>query len=404
MAELEGSYRFGEGITNAGQVIQFTAMSNEFKQAQDALRRFRDITIPASALVDVKHGAYGRYSRYDLEQVAYGGGQNEAGGGYYEILNIRNAPEGRHPFVSHGYMHFGGRFSAFFAEWESIEDAAAHWDKTGQSRIVTPRTFEEPGESETKGLIRLVDTGYLSPWFYATGNASLVGDYVFPEDLAQDPTFSFGRRFLVPKQSRKSGAVLHELKTCMGCVVRDEPRKQNRWGGHDEQPDTIRKFRAIQWHDGSITEVYPTTPIDMLPVPLAGNDTWVVDAQRKFDEMLAGGNTNFTIEFADGGKFVGSYVPPAEKPKASAAGNYYVIVTFDDGKAKEGWVDGFTPTEDEPNIASHVERKFAGMGREVVRVETTHNKVEAGSKKWPGVYHSSLGAAAFQSISEELGR
>lgn len=390
MAEGITSYRYGEGETREGQVVQFTAPSDEFELAKDALQHFRDIRLPSSALVNVEHGGYGRYSRYEIEQIDYGGGQKETAGGYYEILNIKNAPEGRHPVVSHGYMSSGEWFSQFFAEWESVEDAKAHWEKVGRGRIITMRTFEEAEDKKVKGLIRVVDTGYLSPWFYATGDAALVGDYVFPEHLAQDPTFTFGRQFLVPEKSDKSDATLHRLKTCMGCIVRDEPKRTDHWGGYREQPETVRKFRAVQWHDGSVTEVYPSTPIDMLPVPLAANDTWVTDAQRRFSEMLAGKNMEFEIEFANGGKFVGKYIPPAKKPKPTAAGDYYITATLDNGEAIEGWVNGFVPTEDEPNIASHVEQRLAKGGKTAVRIETIRKRTEKGGKKWAGVYHSSL--------------
>lgn len=159
MAEKVTSYRYGEGQTREGQVVQFTALSDEFELARDSLRHFRDITLPSSALVNVRHGSLGRYSRYELEQVDYGGGQNEAGGGYYEILNIKNPPEGRHPVVSHGYMSSGEWFSQFFAEWESVEDAKAHWDGAGSGRIITMRTFKEGENNEVKGLIRVVNTG-----------------------------------------------------------------------------------------------------------------------------------------------------------------------------------------------------------------------------------------------------
>lgn len=386
MAERITSYRFGEGETREGQVVHFTAPIDEFELARDALQHFRDIRLPSSSLVYVEHGGYGRYSRYELEQIDYGGGP----GGYYEILNIKNAPEGRHPVVSHGYMSSGEWFSQFFAEWDSVEDAKAHWDKAGRGRIITMRTFEEAEDKKVKGLVRVVNTGYLSPWFYATGDASLVGDYVFPEHLAQDPTFTFGRQFLVPEQSDKSDATLHKLKTCMGCVV--EERKDRSGYGYyrSEEREGVKKYRAVQWHDGSVTEVFPSTSPDKLPIPLAEEDTWVSDAQRKFNEMLAGRVMGFEVEFANGGKFVGKYVPPGEAPKPTAAGDYYVTVTLDNGEAIEGWVNGFTPTEDEPNIASHVEKRLAKGGKTAVRIETTTKRTEKGGKKWSGVYHSSL--------------
>lgn len=393
MAERAKSYRFGEGETTEGQVVQFTASSDEFDLARDALQHFRDIRLPSSAVVNVEHGGYGRYSRYEIEQVDYAGGQNEAGGGYYEILNIKNAPEGRHPVVSHGYMSSGEWFSQFFAEWESVEDAKAHWDTASHGRIVTMRTFDEAEDKKVKGLIRVVNTGYLSPWFYATGDASLVGDYVFPEHLAKDPTFTFGREFLVPEQSEHSGAIIHRLKTCMGCVVRDEPEVRDYYGRYKES-DTVKKYRAVQWHDGSISEVYPSTSTDMLPVPLAEDDAWVTEAQRKFNQMLGGGVLNFEVQFADGGKFTGRYVPAPEKPKPSPEGDYYMSVTLDNGEVLEGWVKDFVPTDDNPNVVAYVERRYREQDKKIVKIEAIEKKTKKGGKKWTGVYHSSLAVPA----------
>lgn len=389
MAERVTSYRYGEGATLEGQVVQFTAPSDEFELAKDALQHFRDIRIPSSALVNVEHGGYGRYSRYEIEQIDYGGGNNEVGGGYYEILSIKNAPEGRQPIVSHGFMSSGEWFSQFFAEWESVEAAKAHWDKVGRGRILTLREFKDSQASAVDGLLRVVNTGYLSPWFYATGDAYLVGDYVFPEHLAQDPTFTFGRQFLVPEKSDKSGEMLHKLKTCMGCVV-EEHRDRPTYYARGDERQLVKKYRAVQWHDGTVTEVYPYTPDSQVPVPLAEGDTWVSDAQRKFVEMLAGKTLGFEIEFANGGKFVGKYVQPPEAPKPTAAGDYCASVTLDNGEAIEGWVHGFSPTDDEPTIVSHIEKRLARNGKTAVRIEITSQRTKKGGKKWAGVYHSSL--------------
>jgi hypothetical protein len=402
VAERVRSYRYGEGETREGQVVQFTAPSDEFELARGALQHFRDIRLPSSAVVNVEHGGYGRYSRYEIEQVDYGGGQNEAGGGYYEILNIKNAPEGRHPIVSRGYMSSGEWLSQFFAEWESVEAAKAHWEKSGRGSIITLRTFQEQENEKIKGLIRVVNTGYLSPWFYATGDASLVGDYVFPERLVQDPTFTFGRQFLVPEQSKNSEVILHKLKTCMGCAIEERRDRSGYRYYRSEEPEGVKKYRVVQWHDGSVTEVYPSTPAEKLPVPLAEDDTWVTEAQRRFSEMLSGMNLGFEIKFANGGKFVGKYVPPAEAPKPTAAGDYYATVTLDNGEAIEGWVNGFTPTEEEPNIASHVEKRLAKNGKNAVRIETTSKRTKKGGKKWAGVYHGSLSATPHEALGLDI--
>lgn len=383
------SYKYGEGTTSQGQVVQFTAPSDEFQLASDALGRFRTITIPSSR-TNVEHGGYGRYSRYNLEQVDYGGGQNEAGGGYYEILNILDAPDGRCPVVSHGYYASGEHVSGFFAEWESVEAAKDHWDKTGRSRIVTLKSFEDVEDKVVPGLIRTVDTGYLSPWFYATGNASLVEDYAFPEHLAQDPTYTFGRQFLVPKESEKSGQILRSLKTCMGCAVEERSvRKRHDRFSEGREGQSTKSHRVVQWHDGTVTELSPSTPSDLIPTALTEEDAWVTDAQRRFVEMLSGQTLGFEVSFADGGKFVGKYVPPPESPKPMAAGNYYVTASLDDGTAIEGWVD-FTPTTECPTLALYVKDKLNKEGKSAVTINVGKESKKPGGIKWQGVYHKSL--------------
>ena len=397
-AERTTGYRGGEVRTKEGQLLRFTAPTDDFELAREAiLNHVRTITIPSSAVVNVEHGGYGRYSRYALEQVDYGGGQNEAGGGYYEILKIGDAPDDRHPIVSHGYMASGEWFSQFFAEWETVEAAKAHWDIIGRSRIITADTIKHKyatkgSITEVPGLIRVVDTGYLTPWFYATGDTALVGDYAFPEHLSHDPTFTFGRQFLVPETSKQRyDEIIYTLKTCMGCVI-EERKEHRRRNGYDEL-EGVKKYRAVQWHDGSITEIYPSTPSEKLPIPIAEGDTWVVDAQRKFNRLLAGGSQGFEVNFANGGKFVGKYVPAPEAPRQSPAGDYNLVVILNDGTAREGWINGFVPTVAAPNITKYVEDMFVADGKVVIRIEIVGKKrTGQAAKKWSGVYHSSLQA------------
>lgn len=387
MAEKVTSYRYGEGSTLEGQVVQFTAPVDGFELARDSLLLFRDLRLPVSAKVNVEHGGYGRYSRYNIEQLEYAGGQNEAGGGYYELLNIRDAPDGRHPIVTHGLMSSGEWMSQFFAEWESVEAAMAHWKSEGHRRILTSRDFEENDEMPA-GLLRTVETGYLSPWFYATGDAELVGDYVFPERLANDPTFTFGRQFLVPERTKKGSSIQKVLKTCMGCAIEQfSVNERHAYYGFHSSADK-KSYRVVQWHDGTTTSLKPDVTAEMMPVPLAETDTWVVDAQRQFSELLAGGRTNIEVNFADGGKFVGKYIPPGDGVKPNPEGDYSVKVTFADGEAAAGWVNDFVPTPEHPTVTSFIEDRYQRNGRSVVQIEVVDKKPKAGGKKWQGVFHS----------------
>lgn len=393
MAEKVISYKYGEGRTLEGQVVQFSAPVDVFKLASDSLLHFNRLRLPVSSKVSVEHGGYGRYSRYNIEQLEYAGGQNEAGGGYYELLNIRDAPDGRHPIVTHGFMSSGEWMSQFFAEWESIEAAMAHWKSEGHRRILTYRDFEGTEEMPA-GLLRTVETGYLSPWFYATGDAELIGDYVFPETLANDPTFTFGRQFLVPEKTKSGLSIQKVLKTCMGCAIEQfTVDERSNYYGFQSSSDK-KTYRVVQWHDGTTTSLKPDMNTEMMPVPLADADTWVVDAQRQFNELLAGGRNNIEVNFADGGKFVGKYVPPDDEVKPNVEGDYYVKVTFADGEAAAGWVNGFVPTPKHPTVTSFIEDRYLSNGRTVLQIEVVNKKPKTGGKKWQGVFHSTTQPAS----------
>lgn len=384
--------KLGEVQTDGGQTVRFDVPYDldidrderdaQFEKIKEVLGTLANISLPSSHEVNVKHGGYGRHSRYDLDQLEYQGGGNA----YYEVLHVKDAPNGRHPFVSNGHHSFGEQFSNFFAEWETTDAAIAHAKSTGGYVVSHSMLKEKEGSPKIPGLIRAVDTGYLSPWFYATGDAEILGDFVFPEHLAQDPIFTVGKQFLVPETSEKTGDPIMVLKTCMGCVVRDVPQQSDRFGRRSVHGAAgVDKYRAVQWHDGSVTQVYPNTSQNMIPVPLADEDTWVVDAQRKFNQLLSGGNQGFEVKFADGGKFVGRYIPPKDSPKPDAQGRYMMVVTMKDGSVREGWTD-FTPTDEHPTVISYVQDRMSG---EALRIEAKDKQIDGNGKKWQGVYHAS---------------
>lgn len=392
------SYKFGEGHTGQGQVVHFTAHPDNFEVARESLEHFRTINIPSAHQVNVEHGGYGRYSRYEIDQIDYGGSRY----GYYEILDIKDAPDDRVPVVSHGFMGSGMWEGEFFAEWEDVDSAKRHWDKFGRGTLPVLKDFQSK-DKEIEGLLRVVDVGYLTPWFYATGDIELVGDFAFPEHLNQDPVYRFGRNFLVPEPTKygRSEDVIHTIKTCMGTVVRDVPERQYGLWGRSEIPESVRKYRAVQWHDGSVTEVYPSTRELEIPVPLADEDTWVVEAQQEFSRMLGGGALSFTVEFANGGKFVGKYVAPPDTVKPNPTGDYLMAVTLDNGEVVEGWVNNFSPTEETPTIVSYVEHRMLANGKNPIKIDKIKGRTKKVGKKWPGVFHASTQALLEQQASDD---
>lgn len=231
---------------------------------QQAIPSLRSIEFPTSHRVNVVYGGYGRYSRFDITQHYYAGGGWPGNGGYVEVLEIKDAPDGRVGNVVH---EDNNRQGAHFTEFETIDQANEAFDNYWCSPGTTENFAKLPG------FIRTVNCGELTPWFYAIGDQELVGDYAFPEDLQEDPAYSFGRQFLVTE-------------------------------------------RIVYWGDGNST-LLDRGDLSENPRPLAENELLVSNALRQFQgqfkDLLAGKITDFIINFTDGTKFVGKLMN--ERPK-----------------------------------------------------------------------------------------
>jgi hypothetical protein len=106
----------------------------------------------------VGHGAYSRESPFDVVKHEYAGACDAPG--YIELLEVRDAPEGRSSFVIHSWV--GGRGSVYY-EWVDLERAKAAW-----SLLFTRMT---QGDIETviraDGCLRACDCkDEGEPWFY----------------------------------------------------------------------------------------------------------------------------------------------------------------------------------------------------------------------------------------------
>lgn len=365
------SYRYGEGTTGLGQVIHFTCPPDDVEEVRTFLReRVRDIEIPSTRQVNVSHGGYGRYSRYQITQHKYaGGGPGEGGGwGYIEVLEISNPPDDRHGIIIHEASSFRG---ASFTEWETVEDALAAFEKNWGGKDTT-EVF-----STLKGFKRRVFCGSLSPWFYAIGDQALLGEYCFPEGLQDDPVFQFGNRFVVYDSNGIPG-----IKTCMG--TRMIKHKE------DRHPYEEKFYRIITWSDGSVWDEsnrHPWWRNEKYPQPrlIRDDELWIDDAIRQFEMILSGHTTNFSLNFLDGSKLTGKITPPRPL-KESAEGKYFVVVNIKGGEIKKGWVNDFKPSPEFPSIIDRVKKGLEAQGHEIEKIEITDSKVEAGGKKWKGVF------------------
>lgn len=102
----------------------------------------------------LQHGSYSRTSSYVITQHEYAGAE----GGYAELLEIENPPEGQAAVVIHIYGCWGDQSRSTFWEWDSMENA-----RRAFGFICYPGLF-----SRQKGFIRKVDLSPgIAPWFYA---------------------------------------------------------------------------------------------------------------------------------------------------------------------------------------------------------------------------------------------
>jgi hypothetical protein len=360
-AKCFSSTTFGEGRTGIGQMVEFTCLSDVKEQVVEFLRtNICRIDIPTTGRVNVAHGGYGQYTRYDIKQHKYAGG----GSGFIEALEIKNPPDSRWGIVINERVFGGNPSRSVFSEWETLENACDAFEGNWSSRH-TAENFPK-----LSGFKRLVVCGLLTPWFYAVGDEQLVGDYAFPEGLQDDSVYRFGRQFVV-----FDGDGIPVVKTCMGTRFIRQKR--------DYHPYDEYQYRLVYWDDGS---VWDENRNGCSPRPLEEGELWIAEAVQQFCQLLAGKNTEFTINFTDGNKFVGRLVR-AKRRVPCAEGDYFVVVHLK-GKKKplQGWTGPFKPTPKTPDIVQYVIQRYAKGGQEVERVDVKECNTEKGGKKWVGVF------------------
>ncbi len=358
------SYTYGEVRTGIGQLVEFSCPPDLKDKVKEFFRdHIRTISLPTTGVLNISHGAYGRYTRYDMIQHKYAGG----GTGFIEVLEIRNAPDNRCSFVIYQYHRYG---KSEFTEWETLEDAKMAWEKYWGSH---DNTVHFP---EAKGFKRWIDCGALTPWFYAIGDEELIADYSLPYGLEDDPVYRIGRVFVVMDNEN-----IPHIKTCMG--TRFMTRRKN-----DNSRETVN-YRIVYWHDGTIWNESSYEAKNHLPRELKSGELWITEAISQFQEILAGNKTDFVINFTDRHKFIGKVIE-VDKKVSSPEGNYLIAATFKDKQTKQevGWVNDFVPTPEYPDIVQYVTAKYKEKGKEIERIEVKEVKVKTNGKKWQGVFFS----------------
>ncbi len=367
-------YTHSEGVTGGGQLLEFTCPPEKVAEVKEFLKNnVRSIDIPMTGRVNLTHGTYGQYTRYEIVQHKYAGGGYPGCGGYIEVLEIKNPPDNRQGFIIHEH---DSNWGTAFTEWETLEDArlafAGHWSSN----------FRDNAESFPKlsGFKRRIACGLLKPWFYAVGNQQLIGDYAFPEGLQDDPVYRFGQKFVVFNEFDDQNIPI--IKTCMGTRFVEETK------GDPYHQYSSAKYRLVYWNDGSVWNEEHASQ-EKRPRPLGENELWIEEAIREFCKLLAGRKIDFSINFLDGSKFIGKWLKMKLRAQPSSEGNYYCIVHFKGiARPREGWIVDFKPTPETPSVVVYINQESAKRGEVVERLEIKKCKPKAGGKKWVGVWNT----------------
>jgi len=363
--KMSNGYTHGEARTNRGALVKFTCDPEIKEEVITALGKLRNIHTPTTHEINMGHGCYGKYSRYNLKQHRYAG--YEYGIGYEEVIEIRDAPDGRCPFVIWREKTDG--VSSVFYEFETLQDALFAWDKVG------PGTVFEKFQNVT-GLIRHVPCSGLDPWFYAVGEQTIYKDFAFPDWIKEDPTFRILKKYVVEENGFPT------IKTCLGLITIN----------HDERDSCgfktgkKKECRIVYWDDGTCwDERYEG---HLPPRRLEADELWIADAIDKFRDILSGKKTEFSIEFQDGSQFVGRLVQK-DVLNQSPAGTYLLRATLSNGRTITQTIDDFRPTKKTPTVRKAVERavkkqfpKAELISLDIQRFEETLDH----KGQWSGVY------------------
>lgn len=375
--EWTGFYSHFEGLTATGQHVQFTAKSEDGEMIREAIGRAKSFPYPLTK--HVGQGGKASFSRYKITQHGYAGGNDEGGGGYIELLEIHDAPDGRCRFVTYSYSYYLGGTDRNFSEWDSLEDARA--------AFTSRKCFSEGTRKICKGLKRYVDCGELTPWFYAIGDEILLGDFAVISGFEAHPVYRLGRRFLIQTKEGQSKVV-----TCMGSS-RYSYMSERSCGADDKT-----FYWAIMFSDGSHIHIGSDDRVgydgvfegeEKTIMPLPEGKIWQMDVLAQFMKILSGHSLGGLIKLADGGTISLKYQPQGKKPP-SAKGRYFLRVTLAEGGTMEGSVD-FDPKVDlcEGPVEKMMGRTPKGATSPVVKVQILNSETEDG-KKWRGVWYDKL--------------
>jgi hypothetical protein len=377
------SYTIKEATTLLGATVSFACLPEAADKVKQLIQtEILDIGPTETQDLAIKHGGYMAYSRFKVKQHVYSLiGDDDVAVGFTEVLEIKDPPDNRCGFVI--YRHDGFSEETFFVEWETLKDA-----KNAHETMMQTQDSRENFWSNQPGFKRFVNcSNFLTPWFYATGNRCLVGDFVFPERvLHDDPVFILGKKFLVINDKDLSSV---RICTCMGTRFVEVEEKQNtNYPPYisDGSSNTVlqKNYRIVYWHDGTIWD--ESRDPNNVPKPLEKEKLWVADALEQFNKFLNGQVDHVIINFQDGNIFEGKFTKKGKKPP-TVPGEYFITLQVEEEtKPRKGWYK-FNPTEESPNVIDSVKNRLKKEGKQAQKIEITEFKNDKGKKKWSGVFY-----------------
>jgi len=361
--------RHAEAPTASGQLIRFSCPPEMVDRVKQALQDIRSIDIPVTGRVNIAHGGYGRYTRYNIVQHKYAGGGGPGNGTLIEVLEVVDPPDDRGSFILLWEVATPYEDEGYFAEFKSLESAIVAFDKLWASGDWSKKVPKEPG------FCRLVRYGWRTPWFYAVGQQLLEGDTVFADNVPNNSIYRYGDHYIF-----ESPYTLPIIRTCLGGrIILAENRRSNSYYSHEQPKDDLQ---IAYFDDGTVWKSgdFP------IPKRVTSDQLWIVEAIDKFKRFLAGGILGFTIDFSDGGQFVGRLKTKADKTH-HRSGRYLIEGKTTIGKSFKGEVD-FAPTSEVPTLDSWLASWAKKKGVEIAEVTIIRQKTRtiSGQRAWEGVY------------------
>jgi hypothetical protein len=281
------------------------------------------------------------YSRFDLIRRNF----RKFPTGYVEVLEVIDAPLNHARHIIHEKFVDRGRA---FSEWKSGELATYAFNVTAW-----PITGSTGKLESLAGFIRHIHCHRLTPWFLATGTEAIIGPYVAPRGLDNDPVYRLGGRFVCFDPNDGEDPV---IKTCLGCRVEK--------GFNVNFPFEPYEYRIVYFDDGS---VWKSNSKIRPPRELSEGELWVVHRLGHLKRLMTGGLTNISVHFLDS-TTLSSRIVHSKLSSLKQPGLYrYTIVV--EGEKPIFRNKKFEPSETEPTLLHFINNQMKENGKNVLYVK-----------------------------------